>query len=111
MSAPAERRRFPYLQAAGLVFFLMLKAAPAQPPELDWIDEKLIQGREILIDFGDDRRFRGRIRAAALVDANPEAIWAILSDCESAPEYLDNVQSCEPVETLDGGQAQEANNK
>lgn len=106
MSAPAERRRFPYLQAAGLAFFLMLKAAPAQPPELDWIDEKLIQGREILIDFGDDRRFRGRIRAAALVDANPEAIWAILSDCESAPEYLDNVQSCELVETLDGGQAQ-----
>jgi ribosome-associated toxin RatA of RatAB toxin-antitoxin module len=106
MSPPTERLRFSYLQAAGLAFFLMVAAAPAQPPELDWIDEKLILGGEILIDFGDDRRFRGRIRAATLVDAGPEIIWAILSDCESAPEYLDNVQSCELIETLDGGKAQ-----
>lgn len=106
MSLPTERLRFSYLQAAGLALFLMLETAPAQSPELDWIDEKLIQGGEILIDFGDDRRFRGRIRAAALVDAGPETIWAILSDCESAPQYLNNVQSCELVETLDGGKAQ-----
>ncbi len=106
MSAPARRRCFSSLQATGLVLFLTFEAATAQPPELDWIDEASIQNGEILIDFGEDRRFRGRIRAAALVNASPETIWAILSDCESAPEYLNSVQSCDLVETLDGGQAQ-----
>ena len=106
MSAPAERRRVVHLQAIGLASFLMLAAVPAQPPESAWIDEDSIERGEILIDFGDDRRFRGRIRAAALVDARPETIWAILSDCEAAPEYLDSVQSCELVDTLDGGRAQ-----
>jgi ribosome-associated toxin RatA of RatAB toxin-antitoxin module len=106
MSPPAEGRRPSHIRAIGLVFFLLLEAAPAQPPELGWIDEASIQSGEILIDFGDDRRFRGRIRAATLVAAPPEAIWAVLSDCESAPEYLDSVQSCELIETLDGGNAQ-----
>lgn len=106
MSPPAEGRCSSYLQAAGLVAVLALGAASAQLPELDWIDENLLQDREILIDFGDDRRFRGRIRAATLVDARPETVWTILSDCESAPAYLDSVQSCELVETLDGGRAQ-----
>lgn len=107
MSPRTDRPRFAHPNAAGLFFCsLAITAALAQTPELDWIDEQLIQGGEILIDFGDDRRFRNRIRAAALIDAPPERIWAILSDCESAPEYLDNVQSCELVETLDGGQAQ-----
>lgn len=106
MSTPAKRRRLTNLQTAGLCLVLMLGVAPAQPPEVGWIDEESIQGGEILMDFGDDRRFRGRIRAAALVEARPETIWTILSDCESAPEYLDNVQSCELVETLDGGKAQ-----
>ncbi len=106
MSAPTNGRRYRYLQATGLVLLLMLESAPSQPPELDWIDEESIQHGEILFDFGDDRRFRGRIRAATLVDARPETIWAILSDCESAPEYLDSVQSCELVETLNGGHTQ-----
>ena len=106
MSLPADRSSVSYLKAASLVCALTLTAASAQPPELEWIDEDSIQGGEILIDFGDARRFRGRIRAAVLVEAPPQSIWTVLSDCESAPAYLDNVQSCELVETLDGGQAQ-----
>ncbi|NIW24086.1 MAG: hypothetical protein GWN29_05655 [Gammaproteobacteria bacterium] len=106
MSAPADKDFFSRLQAIGLLFILVLQTASAQPPDLGWIDETSIQDREILIDFGEERRFRGRIRAAALVDASPETIWAVLSDCESAPEYLDSVQTCELVDTLDDGQAQ-----
>ena len=106
MSAPAERPRPLCYQAAGLILLLALEAAAAQPPDVGWIDEESIRRGDILIDFGEDRRFRGRIRAAALVDADPETIWAILTDCESAPEYLESVQSCELLETLDEGHAQ-----
>lgn len=106
MRLPADRSGRSYLKAAGLVCTLALTATLAQPPELEWIDEDSLQRGEILTDFGDGRRFRGRIRAAVLVDAPAERIWAILSDCESAPEYLDSVESCELVETLDEGQAQ-----
>ena len=106
MSPPPEQRCRCCLQAAGLAAFLALQSTTAQSPDAGWIDEGSLQRREILIDFGADPRFRGRIRAAALVEAPAEKIWAILTDCESAPEYLDNVQSCELVETLDDGQAQ-----
>lgn len=81
-------------------------AAFSQEAELGWVDETLLEMRQVQIDFGDDRRFRGRVRAAVLVDAGPERIWDILKDCEAAPEYLENVLSCEVVETLDDGRAQ-----
>ena len=106
MRARAEIPRYAHAPAAALLGLLVLAAAPAQPPEVEWIDEALIQDREILIDFGNDRRFRGRIRAAALVEAPPEVIWRILSDCEAAPEYMDSVETCELLETLDDGHAQ-----
>ncbi len=106
MRPSPDRRRARRLQAAGLALCSILEATTAQPPDIGWIDEGSLQRREILIDFGDEQRFRGRIRAAALVEAPAEKIWAILSDCESAPEYFDDVQSCELVETLDGGEAQ-----
>jgi len=106
MRSLADRSGRSYLIVAGLVCTLALTATLAQPPEFEWIDEDSLQRGEILTDFGDARRFQGRIRAAVLVNAAPEKIWAILSDCESAPEYLDSVESCELVETLDDGQAQ-----
>jgi ribosome-associated toxin RatA of RatAB toxin-antitoxin module len=80
--------------------------AGAQGPSSDWIDAGLLGAREVQLDFGEDQRFRGRLRAAILIDASPERIWAILTDCEAAPEYLDDVLSCELIDTLDGGRAQ-----
>jgi ribosome-associated toxin RatA of RatAB toxin-antitoxin module len=81
-------------------------AALAQDPGPEWVDETLLQARKVQIDFGDDQRFRGRIRAAVLVNADAKRIWDILKDCEAAPEYLESVLSCEVVETLDDGRAQ-----
>lgn len=78
----------------------------AQEPDTSWIDEDSVQKGEILFDFGEDRRFRGRVRAATAIDAAPAQIWEILRDCEAAPEYLENVESCEKVDTLDGGRSE-----
>jgi ribosome-associated toxin RatA of RatAB toxin-antitoxin module len=80
--------------------------AGAQGPSSAWIDAALLEAREVQLDFGEDQRFRGRLRAAILIDASPERIWAVLTDCEAAPEYLDDVLSCELIDTLDGGRAQ-----
>jgi len=78
----------------------------AQDTELDWIVEEKFQAGEILVNFGDDQRYNGHIRAAALIEATAERVWAILEDCEHAPEYLPNVLTCELVETLEQQNAQ-----
>jgi len=60
----------------------------------------------VLVNFGDDQRYRGHIRAAVLIEATAERVWAILEDCENAPEYIPNVLSCELIETLEQQNAQ-----
>jgi ribosome-associated toxin RatA of RatAB toxin-antitoxin module len=77
----------------------------SQPLDTDWIDDALIEGGDTQIDFGDDRGFRGLVRAAAVIDAPAETVWAILIDCESAPDYLETVLSCELIDTSDDGLA------
>ena len=81
-------------------------ATIAQPVDDDWIDDALIARGDIQIDFGGEPRFRGLVRAAAIIDAPAVIVWRILVDCESAPSYIDSVRSCELVETLDQGRAQ-----
>ena len=78
----------------------------AQDADLDWIVEEELQSGRILVDFGEDQRYRGRIRAAVRIDATAEQVWAILEDCENAPEYVPNVMTCELVETLEQQNAQ-----
>jgi ribosome-associated toxin RatA of RatAB toxin-antitoxin module len=106
MSARIDRRQIGSCLGALLAWLLAVSPATGQLPETDWIDAARLAAGEIVIDFGETSRFRGRIRAAALVEAPPERIWEVLKDCESAPAYLENVVSCTLVETLDDGRAQ-----
>ncbi len=87
---------------AGWVAVISHLSGPllAQDLDLSWIAHERLKTGEILVEFGDDRRFRGHIRAAVLIDAPAERIWEILEDCESAPEYIPSVLSCELRETL-----------
>ena len=78
----------------------------AQDADLDWIVQEELQAGRILVDFGDDQRYSGHIRAAVLIEATVERVWAILVDCEKAPEYVPNVLSCELIETLEQQNAQ-----
>jgi ribosome-associated toxin RatA of RatAB toxin-antitoxin module len=93
----------------AIALSLLALAAPAvdgQAPDTSWIDEDRVEKGDIVFDFGDDRRFQGLLRAAVMIAAAPEAIWEVLRDCEAAPEYLDNVERCERVATIDDGQAE-----
>ena len=87
---------------AGWVAVISHLSGPllAQDLDLSWIAHERLKTGQILAEFGDDRRFRGHIRAAVLIDAPAERIWEILEDCESAPEFVPNVLSCELRETL-----------
>ena len=78
----------------------------AQDADLDWIIQEELQAGRILVNFGDDQRYRGHIRAAILIEATAERVWAILEDCESAPEFIPNVLACELMETLEQQNAQ-----
>jgi ribosome-associated toxin RatA of RatAB toxin-antitoxin module len=104
MRTITERGRGRIALALGLL--LAAHEPLGQEPDTAWIDEDALRNREILFTFGEDQRFRGRVYAAAAVEATPEQIWAILRDCESAPEYLENVESCEMIETLNGGRSE-----
>lgn len=106
MRRRAEARRSLATRVAVPLLLCSAIVATAQDSSSDWIDPQLLEAREVQLDFGEDQRFRGHLRAAILIDASPERIWNILTDCESVPEYLDNVLNCELIETLDGGRAQ-----
>jgi len=97
--------RFLYALSIALIPAFAIAQEPSSPDQT-WIDRALLERGGIQFDFGDDSGFRGVVRAAATIDAPALQVWEILVDCEAAPTYLDNVQSCDLVETLDDGRAQ-----
>ena len=77
-----------------------------EEPDLNWIDASQLAAGEVLIGFGEDKRFKGRIDVAVLVDAAPQDVWTVLQDCEVAPEYVDNILRCELIEAGDDGRSE-----
>lgn len=45
----------------------------------------------------------GAVFAAIDIPAPPAAVWAVLTDCASAPSFLPNLQSCRVLEQAAGG--------
>jgi ribosome-associated toxin RatA of RatAB toxin-antitoxin module len=85
------------------IFATLTGSACAQ--DVDWLDHDVLAAGEVLVDFGTDERFRGHIRTAVLIDAAAENIWAVISDCPRAPEFVPTVQACDLQEAeRDGAQ-------
>ncbi len=99
-----RRKAGPFFAALALV--LSTFGAAAQQPDLEWIDRHAVAAREILVmaERGE-RPLTVEVKIAALVDAPPEAIFAVLKACEIAPEYVPNVERCTKLEELDRGRA------
>jgi hypothetical protein len=83
-----------------------LLAAAADGPDLDWVDRDALQAREIQIRTGKDGPLVVTADAAVRIDAEPQAIWDVLTACSVAPEYVPNVVSCRLIETADDGLSQ-----
>ena len=46
----------------------------------------------------DPERPRGRVRAAVLIRASPEAIWRVMTDCTQTPSFVPGLKVCRRID-------------
>ncbi|HVP34952.1 MAG TPA: SRPBCC family protein [Steroidobacteraceae bacterium] len=94
------------LVLAGLSLMPLARAA-AQPswtaePE---VQRRLVQ-REVVVQSAaeaDPDHPRGRVRAAVLIRAQPEAIWAVMTDCRQLLLFVPGLEQCRRVDGAPDG--------
>ena len=81
--------------------------ASAQP---GWVQDPAVQRRlaegEVVVQTAaaDDRaRPWGRVRAAVLIRARPEAIWNVMTDCRQTVTFTPGLRICRRVDGADDG--------
>lgn len=72
----------------------------------DWLDSDRLSNREVQVHSVQAGKFSGRVLAAIQIDASPEAVWAVMTDCISAPNFVSWVVECELLESHDNGQVE-----
>ena len=93
----------------GAFLAALLASATGSADDADqrWIDRELLERGEIAVEVPRGRPGqRVQVKVAALIAAEPTAIWDVLTACELAPEYVPNVVSCELLESVDGGRSE-----
>jgi carbon monoxide dehydrogenase subunit G len=79
--------------------------AVGQDPAL-W--RRLLAGQVVIEEPAiDPARPRGRVRAAVLIHASPEAIWQAVTDCREALALVPGLQSCRLVSASADGRRQD----
>jgi uncharacterized protein YndB with AHSA1/START domain len=96
----------------ALARVLLDPAAAAAPG--DWTADSDIQRRlasgEVVVQTGsaiDPDRPRGRVRAAVLIRARPEAVWAVMTDCRQTPLFVPGLRRCRRLEGAPDGRWEE----
>lgn len=51
----------------------------------------------------DARETRGWIHAAVWIDADPAAVWSVMTDCSAAPVFVPGLKRCEVLERAADG--------
>ena len=72
----------------------------------DWLDRARLGEGEVQIHSVQQGEFSGRVLAAIEIEASPEKIWAVMTDCASAPDFVSWVVACEVLESLDEGRVE-----
>lgn len=87
--------------ALALTALLLPLDATAQA---GWVEDPAVQrrlaGGEVVVqtaDAADPARPRGRVRAAILIKARPEAIWDVMTDCRQTPSFVPGLKLCRRV--------------
>jgi uncharacterized protein YndB with AHSA1/START domain len=96
---------FPILLA--LAALLLTLDSPAQP---GWVrdpavERQLTQG-EVVVQAAaaaDPGHPRGRVRAAVLIRARPEAIWSVMTDCRQTLTFVPGLKYCRRVDGAPDG--------
>jgi len=96
------------LIALALAGALLDPAAAAGPG--DWTADPGVQRRlaegEVVVRTAsavDPDRPRGRVRAAVLIRARPEAIWAVMTDCRQTTLFVPGLRSCRRIDGAPDG--------
>lgn len=91
------------LAAAGAAGGTALAETPGGP-DLSWVDRAELEQGEVEVRTDRDGR-NVIVETAALIAAPATTIWSVITECEVAPEYVPNVETCEQIEVLDDGRA------
>jgi len=93
-------RRSPEAPAIAISLALLL-IAPLAAADPGWVADPGVQRRlaagEIIVEAGaaaDPERPSGRVRAAVLIHARPEAIWGVMTDCAQTQLFVPGLKRC-----------------
>jgi hypothetical protein len=90
------------------VAFLCILLSRTDCAQAEWFDApehraRLAAGEIIVTSESATDVPRGRFHAAVQIAAEPEAIWAVMTDCARAPSFVPNLKRCERVEAAADG--------
>lgn len=87
-----------------------LLASVARAAEGGWLADTQVQRRlaagEVVVEAAtasDPEGSRGRVRAAVLIEARPEAIWAVITDCREAVKFVPGLRLCRRIDGAPDG--------
>lgn len=92
------------LSSGFLAFALVLLQPATAAAQSEWVADPGIQQRlaagEVVVATSaiDPARPRGRIRAAVRIEAPPEAIWMIVTDCQEALSFIPGLRHCRRID-------------
>jgi uncharacterized protein YndB with AHSA1/START domain len=94
-----------------LIYVAMLLLAPPVPAApAGWVAEPGIESRlaagEVVVEAASDidpAAPRGRIRAAILIPASPQAIWSVMTDCHQALTFVPGLKRCRRLDGASDG--------
>jgi len=115
----AGARAIPWLErdvrvetlGSGIVAFVLL-LQPAEATQGEWvadpgIQQRLAAGEVVVASAIDPAQPRGRVRAAVRIDATPEAIFAIVTDCHEALAFVPHLRHCQLIDGAPDGSWQD----
>lgn len=90
---------------AAVIGALLPLAAQAQQSWLEdpEIQRRLAAGEVVVRSSIDTHDPRGRVLAAVRVNAGPETIWKVMTDCEHAPSFVPGLKHCRVVQSSPDG--------
>lgn len=68
--------------------------------------QRRLAGGEVVVQAtaaADPEHPRGRVRAAVLIRARPEAVWAVMTDCRQTPLFVPGLKRCRRVDGAPDG--------
>ena len=98
------------LALISLTLSRALLALPVGSAQASWVADPAVQRRlterEVVVEASpaaDPERPRGRVRAAVLIHARPEAIWAVMTDCRETLRFVPGLKRCRRVDGAPDG--------